>query len=183
MRTVTRIVTSLVCVVIHVSGSPNPEVVTTEQTRCLSIAEAEARGLSVTALREEYTAAVEAFPNKKAELAEAWSKLQYTLRDRLRESGDNDLGGRSIFTVFFFEPDGRISRVLYRGLDPDEATVFCEVIENLSEDYRFPLASSTRFSQCGTTHFKGDEEIELRNEEFPPLPPGISSSRVGGRHS
>ena len=154
MKTVTRIVTYLVCVVIHVSGIPNPAAVVTDECRCLSFAEAEARGLSISALRDEYTVAVEAFPDQKPELAEAWSELQYTLRDRLQENGSGDLGGRSLFSIVLFEPDGRIAWIFHRGLEPDEEPVFCEVVEKLSEDYRFPLESATRFSQCGTTHFK-----------------------------
>jgi len=122
--------------------------------RCLSFAEAEAGGLNITALREEYTVAVEAFPDQKPELAEAWSELQYALRDRLQENDQINFGGRSMFSVILFEPDGRIAWVFYRGLEPDEEPVFCEVVEKLSEEYRFPLDSSTRFSQCGTTHFK-----------------------------
>jgi len=153
MKSVLRIVACVLCVVLHASGTPNPTVATTGQIQCLSFAEAEARGLSIAALREEYTVAVEAFPNERAELAEAWSELQYTLRDRLQGSGRNDLRGRSMFSIVLFEPDGRIAWVFYRGLEPDEEPVFCEVVETLSEDYRFPLASSTRFSQCGTTHF------------------------------
>jgi len=156
MRTVWRIAAYVLCVVLHASGTPNPTVATTGQTQCLSFVEAEARGLSITTLREEYTVAVEAFPNEKAELAEAWSELQYTLRDHLRESGENDLGGRSMFSVVLFEPDGRIAWMFYRGLEPDEEPVFCEVVEKLSGEYRFPLQSSTRFSQCGTTLFKGE---------------------------
>ncbi len=117
------------------------------------MAEAEARGLDITALREEYTVAVEAFPNQKAELAEAWTKLQYTLRDLLQENGPDEFGGRSMFSIVLFEPDGHIAWVFHRGLEPDEEPVFCEVLEELSEDYRFPLESETRFSQCGTTHF------------------------------
>jgi len=122
MKTVTRIVTYLVCVVIHVSGIPNPTAVVTDECRCLSFAEAEARGLNISALREEYTV--------------------------------NDFSGRSMFSIMLFEPDGHIAWVFYRGLEPDEEPVFCEVVEKLSEDYRFPLESSSRFSQCGTTHFK-----------------------------
>jgi hypothetical protein len=141
-------------VVLHASGTPIPTLATTDQTRCLSVAEAEARGLNITALREEYTAAVEAFPDHKPELAKAWSELQYTLRDLLQENDPNDFGGRSMFSIVLFEPDGRIAWVLYRGLEPEEEPVFCEVVEKLSGDYRFPLESSTRFSQCGTTHFK-----------------------------
>lgn len=154
MRVLTRIVLCVVCVVLHASGTPNPTLATTDQTRCLSIAEAEARGLNITALREEYTVAVEAFPDRKPELAKAWSDLQYTVRDLLLEDGPNDFGGRSMFTIMLFEPDGRIAWVFYRGLEPDEEPVFCEAIKELSEDYCFPLESSTRFSQCGTTHFK-----------------------------
>ena len=154
MKTVTRIVTYLVCVVIHVSGIPNPTAVVTDECRCLSFAEAEARGLSISALREEYTVAVEAFPDQKPELAEAWTELQYTLRDLLQDNGPNDFSGRSMFSIMLFEPDGHIAWVFHRGLEPNEEPVFCEVVEKLSEDYRFPLESSTRFSQCGTTHFK-----------------------------
>ena len=146
----------MVCVVLHTSGTLNPTIATTKQTQCLSIAEAEARGLDITALREDCTTAVEAFPDQKPELAEAWTKLQYTLRDRLQENGAMDLGGRSMFSIVFFEPDGRIAWVFHRGLEPDEAAVFCESVKQLSEEYRFPLESSTRFSQCGTTHFSGD---------------------------
>jgi hypothetical protein len=153
MKSLLRIVAYVLCVVLHASGTPNSTVASTVQTQCLSFAEAEARGLSIAALREEYTVAVEAFPNERAELADAWSELQYALRDRLQGSGRNDLRGRSMFSVVLFEPDGRIAWVFYRGLEPDEESVFCEVVETLSEDYRFPLASSTRFSQCGTTHF------------------------------
>jgi hypothetical protein len=143
----------VVCVVLHASGTPNPTIATTAQARCLSFAEAEARGLNIAALREEYTAAVEAFPDQKPELAEAWTKLQYTLRDRLQEASLTDLGGRSIFSVVLFEPDSRIAWVFLRGLEPDEEPVFCEVVEQLADEYRFPLQSGVRFSQCGTTHF------------------------------
>ena len=146
----------MVCVVLHTSGTPNPTIATDGQAQCLSIAEAEARGLKITALREEYTVAVETFPNQKPELAKAWTKLQYTLRDLLQENGANDFGGRSMFSIVLFEPDGRIAWVFHRGLEPDEASVFCELVERLSEEYRFPLESETRFSQCGTTHFKED---------------------------
>lgn len=142
------------CVVIHVSGTPNPTMATTDQTRCLSFAEAEARGLNISQLRDGYEAAVEAFPDHKSELAEAWTALQYTLRDRLQEASLTDLGGRSMFSVVLFEPDGRIAWVFLRGLEPDEEPIFCEVVEKLAEGYRFPLQSSARFSQCGTTHFK-----------------------------
>jgi len=83
-------------------------------------------------------------------------ELQYTLRDRLQEDGSGDLGGRSMFSIVLFESDGRIAWVFHRGLEPDEESFFCEAVEKLSEDYRFPLESATRFSQCGTTHF-GEE--------------------------
>ncbi len=156
MRAITRILACVVCVVLHASGTPNPTIATDGQPRCLSIAEAEARGLDITALREDYTAAVEAFPDQKPELAEAWTKLQYTLRDLLQENGADDFGGRSMFSIMLFEPDGRIAWVFHRGLEPDEAAVFCKLVKQLSEDYRFPLESATRFSQCGTTYFKED---------------------------
>jgi len=144
----------VVCVVLQASGTPNPTSATNGQTRCLSVAEAEARGLDITALREEYTVAVEAFPDQKPGLAGAWTKLQYTFRDLLQENGVNDFGGRSMFSIVLFEPDGRIAWVFHRGLEPDEEPVFCEIVVELSENYRFPLTSSTRFSQCGTVHFK-----------------------------
>jgi len=156
VKVFTRLVACVVCVVLHTSGIPNPVIATDGQTRCLSIAEAEARGLNITALREDYTAAVKAFPNQKPELAKAWTKLQYTLRDLFQENGADDFGGRSIFSIVLFEPDGRIAWVFHRGLEPDEAAVFCRLVNQLSEEYRFPLESETRFSQCGTTHF-GEE--------------------------
>ena len=129
---------------------------TGDQNRCLSFAEAEARGLNITAIREGYMATVEAFPDQKPELAEAWTDLQYTLRDRLQEASLTDLGGRSMFSVVLFEPDGRIARVFYRDLEPDEEPVFCRVVEELAKDYRFPFESNAGFSQCGTTHFKAE---------------------------
>jgi hypothetical protein len=154
VRAVARIVTYVVLVVIHVSGSPNPMSVTANHLKCLSFAEAEKRGLSITELREEYTAAVITFPDHKDELAAAWSDLQYTLRDRLEDAGFSNLGGHSFFSIVLFEPDGSISRVLYRGLDAGDEEVFCGVVEQLILDYRFPLHSEHRFSQCGTTHFR-----------------------------
>ena len=143
----------MVCVVLHASGTPNPTIATSNQIRCLSFAEAEARGLNITALRKNYKATVEAFPDQKPELAEAWTELQFTLRDRLREASLTDLGGRSMFSVVLFDPDGRIARVFYRGLKPDEEPVFCKVVKDLVEEYRYPLESSAGFSQCGTTNF------------------------------
>ena len=153
MRAVTRIVTYMVLAVIHVSGSPNPTIVSVDDRSCLSFADAEWRGLSIDDLRQEYTAAVMAFPDHKDELAAAWSELQYTLRDRLEDAGLGDLGGRSFFSVVLFEPDGSIARVFYRGLAADDEEVFCGVVEQLILEYRFPLHSEHRFSQCGTTHF------------------------------
>ena len=140
--------------VLHASGTPNPTIATNGEIRCLSVAEAGARGLDIAALREKYTVAVEAFPDQKQELAEAWTQLQYTLRDLLQENGANDFGGRSMFSIVLFEPDGRIAWVFHSGLEPDEEPIFCELVKQLTEEYRFPLTSSTRFSQCGTTHFK-----------------------------
>jgi hypothetical protein len=143
-------------VVLHASGTPNPTLATTDQTRCLSFAQAEAQGLNITELREHYTVAVEAFPDHKTELAEAWSDLQYTLRDQLQENASSDFSGRSMFSIILFEADGRVASVYYRGLEPEDERVFCEAVEQLSEDYRFPLQSDAPFSQCGTTHF-GEE--------------------------
>ena len=163
----------LACVVLHVSGTPNPTITTTDRARCLSFAEAEVRGLDITELREDYTTAVESFPDQKPELAAAWSELQYTLRDRLQGASLSELGGRSMFSVVLFEPDGRIAWVFLRGLEPDEEPIFCEVVEELAGDYRFPLQSSARFSQCGTTHFKENEELGI-----PTLPK--PSVRTGG---
>jgi hypothetical protein len=143
-------------VVLHASGTPNSTLATADQFRCLSFSEAEARGLNITAMREEFTVAVEAFPDNKPELAKAWTELQYTLRDRLEDNHGAKFEGRSMFSIIFFEPDGRIAWVFHRGLEPDEEPVFCEVVEGLAEDYRFPLESSMRFSQCGTTHFSDE---------------------------
>ena len=154
MRVITRIILCVVCVVLHASGTPNPTLGTSDRTRCLSFEKAEALGLDITALSEEYKVAVEAFPNQKSDLAGGWSELQYTLRDRFQENGSHDLGGRSMFSVVLFEPDGRIAWVFYRGLEPEEERAFCEVVATLSEEYRFPLESEMRFGQCGTTHFK-----------------------------
>ena len=156
MRVLTRIALCSACVVLHASGTPNPILSANGAPRCLSFAQADTLGLDITTLRDEYRAAVTVFPSRKAELAEAWQELQYTLRDRLREGGLAVLDGHSMFTVVFFEPDGHISRVVYRGLEPAEAAVFCNVIDRLAEDYRFPLRSDVRFSQCGTTHFEGN---------------------------
>ena len=153
MRVVTRFIACVVCVVLHASGSPNPTIGTADQTRCLSFAKAEALGLDINALREDYTVAVEAFADNRDELAEAWTDLQYTLRDRLEENDQADFVGRSMFCIVFFEPDGRIAWVFHRGLEPDEEPALCEIVAGLSEEYRFPLISPTRFSQCGTTHF------------------------------
>ncbi len=156
MRVVTRVLVCVLCAVVNVSGAPNPHLTTADGPRCLSFDRSEELGLDVSALRDEYRSAVTAFPERRPELAEAWKELQYALRDCLREAGMADLGGRSMFTVFFFEPDGRIARVLYRGLDADEETVFCEVVDRLAKNFRFPLQSEAPFSQCGTTHFEAN---------------------------
>jgi hypothetical protein len=154
VKLIARILATLVMVVIHLSATPTPPLDTSGHGGCVSFAEAEKRGLNIAALREQYAAAISAFPNQKTELAEGWKALQYTLRDRLRESSANDLSGHSVFSLVLFEPDGRIAWVFYRGLEEDEEVVFCEVVDDLAEEYRFPLAASSRFSQCGTTHFK-----------------------------
>ena len=113
---------------------------------------AEELGWDIPAMRAHYTVAVEAFPEEKDELAHAWSELQFTLRDRLEATGD-DFIGSSMFCVVFFEADGRIARFVHRGLEPEQASVLCDVVNELADEYRFPLKSDSRFSQCGTTHF------------------------------
>ena len=143
-----------VWVVLHASGTPNQDQSANDGPWCLSFARAEEIGVSVAELRDEYAAAVTAFPDRKADLAEAWRELQYSLRDRLRNEGLTALEDHTIFTVFLFEPDGRIARVFYRGLAADEEPLFCSAVTRLADDYRFPLHSEARFSQCGTTHFK-----------------------------
>jgi hypothetical protein len=143
----------LLCVVLHASGSPNSTGPMSEFARCLSFDQAESLGLSVEKLRQEYTAAVEVFPEQKNEVAEAWTELQYELRRQLEASGLTGLEGSSIFSIFFFKADGRIARVIFRGLDAEQGRVLCKVVSNLAEEYRFPLQSDVRFSQCGSTHF------------------------------
>ena len=154
MKIIAKILASLVLVVIHVSATPTPSLEAGGPGRCLSFAQAEKRDLNIGELREEYPAAVTAFPNQKAELAEGWKALQYTLRDRFQESCAKDLGGHKVFSLVLFEADGRITWVFHRGLAADEEGFFCEVVEELAEEYRFPLTASSPFSQCGTTHFK-----------------------------
>jgi hypothetical protein len=143
-------------VVLHASGTPNPTVGSADGCRCLSLAQAAMLGLSIDGLREEYTVAVDAFPDERAALAAAWSELQFILRDRLETDGREEFDGSSMFSVVFFEADGRIARFLHRGLEPEQESVLCEVVEKLADKYRFPLQSEVRFSQCGTTHF-GEE--------------------------
>ena len=154
LRTVSRMAACLLCVVLHASGSPNSTGHVSDSARCLSFDQAEALGLDVEKLRQEYPAAVEVFPEQKDEVAEAWTELQYELRHRLDASRLSGLGGSSMFSIFFFEADGRIARVIHRGLDPEQEKILCEVVASLTEEYRFPLRSDVRFSQCGTTHFK-----------------------------
>ena len=153
MRTVSRIAACLLCVVLHASGTPNSTIGTTDPGQCLSFDQAEALGIDVEELRMEFNAAVEVFPGQKAEIAEVWTELQYEIRDQLEASGVEGLGGTAMFSIFFFEPDGHIARVIHRGLDPEQERAFCEVVETLAEEFRFPLQSELRFSQCGTTHF------------------------------
>jgi hypothetical protein len=154
VKIIARILAAVVLVVIHGSATPTPPHDVGGQRRCLSFAEAEARGVDIARLREEYAAAVKAFPNQKSELADGWKELQYTLRDRFQESCSKDLSGHKVFSLVLFEADGRLTWVFHRGLEPDEEVVFCEVVADLAEEYRFPLTSSSRFSQCGTTHFR-----------------------------
>jgi hypothetical protein len=153
MKTVSRIAACLLCVVLHASGTPNSKIDTSDPGRCLSFAQAEARGIDVEELREEFTASVDVFAGRKPEIAEAWTELQYEIRDQLEASGLDGLDGNAMFSIFFFEPDGHITRVIYRGLDRDQEKVLCEIVDKLAEEYRFPLQSEVRFSQCGTTHF------------------------------
>ena len=154
LRTVSRIAACLLCVVLHSSGSPNATGHVRNSVRCLSFNQAEGLGMDVEQLREEYIPAVEVFPRQKDDVAEAWTELQYELRHQLEASGVSELGGSSMFSIFFFEADGRIARVIHRGLGPQQEKALCKVVDRLIEDYRFPLRSETRFSQCGTTHFK-----------------------------
>ena len=154
MKTVSRIAACLLCVVLHASGTPNSTIDTADPGRCLSFAQAEARGFDVEELREEFTASVEVFSGRETEIAEAWTELQREFRDRLEASGLTDLRGNSMFSIVFFEPDGRIVRIIHRGLDPEQEKILCEVVDRVAEEYRFPLQSDARFSQCGTTHFK-----------------------------
>ena len=153
MKTVSRIAACLLCVVLHASGTPNSRIDTADPGRCLSFAQAEARGIDVEELRQEFTASVDVFAGREPEIAAAWTELQHEFRVRLEGSGLSDLGGISMFSIVFFEPDGRIVRVIHRGLDPEQEKVLCEVVDRLAEEYRFPLQSKLRFSQCGTTHF------------------------------
>lgn len=152
MRVVVRIVACVACVVLHASGTPNQTAGSADRCQCVSFAQAEELGWDITAMREQYTVAVEAFPEDRDELAKAWSELQFTLRDRLEATGD-DFIGCSMFCVVFFEADGRIARFVHRGLEPEQEAVLCNVVKELAEEYRFPLQSDARFSQCGTTHF------------------------------
>ena len=98
-------------------------------------------GWDITAMREQYTAAVEAFPDDKEELATAWSELQFTLRDRLEATGD-DFMGSSMFSVVFFESDGRITRFVHRGLEPEQQAVLCDVVNELAEMRRPALTEA-----------------------------------------
>jgi hypothetical protein len=154
MQTVWRIAACLLCVVLHASGTPNSTVATDDPGRCLSFTQAEALGIDVEELRGEYPAAVEVFPGLKTEIAAVWTELQLEIRHQLEASGVDGLGGNAVFSIFFFEPDGRIARVIHRGLDPEQEKILCEVVDRVAEEYRFPLQSDARFSQCGTTHFK-----------------------------
>jgi hypothetical protein len=138
---------------LHASGTPNPTAGSADHCQCVSFAQAEELGWDITAMRVQYTVAVEAFPDDKDELARAWRELQFTLRDRLEATGD-DFIGSSMFCVVFFEADGRIARFVHRGLEPEQERVLCDVVKQLAVEYRFPLNSDSRFSQCGTTHFK-----------------------------
>jgi hypothetical protein len=147
-----------VCVMLFASGTPNPTGTVIDQSLCISFSEAEAVGIDITELREEYPAAVSAFPNRRDDVAAAWSQLQFTLRDQLSQYEKADFAGCSMFTVVLFKGDGTIARFFYQGLDEEHGSALCDVVERLARTYRFPLQSEDCFSQCGTTHFKENSE-------------------------
>ncbi|MDX2435888.1 MAG: hypothetical protein QNL88_02450 [Acidobacteriota bacterium] len=141
------------------TGLPATEMDQQQTTHCLSVLDAEATGISVGDMREEYKAAYKVgdddcvFPESESEVAEAWTEFQELLYAEIRDEGLIDVTGRSVTSVVLFEPDGRIAYYFHSHLAETDGPSFCRAVLKIAVDYRFPLTSETTFSQCGTTHF------------------------------
>ena len=158
MKKISRILvflTMIAVIPVHPAASSDGVV----SSRCLSVEEAEASGINIATMREQYKAAYKVgdddciFPDSESEVAEAWTEFQELVFAEIREEGLIDVTGHSVTSVVLFEPDGRIAYYFHSHLAETDGPSFCKAVLKIAADYRFPLTSATTFSQCGTTHF------------------------------
>lgn len=120
---------------------------------CTTFEGAEARGLMMEDLMARHIAAYVpdsddcAFPDQRVETQGAMMDLRTEIGEILDKVG---VGEGMVFLQVFYDSDGRIQRVLVRGVDDDAIPGVCARIERLAGTYRYPIAASRPFYNCVT---------------------------------
>ena len=124
---------------------------------CATFLQAEAQGLMMEDLMQRHVAAYVpdsdacAFPDKRLETRSAMMDLRGEVQEIL---DDEDVDKGLVFLQVFYDGDGRIQRVLLRGVEDGLIPAVCARIERLAGTYRYPMASTQPFYNCVTIRRK-----------------------------
>lgn len=113
-------------------------------------------GISIEELEATHGSALHAdtalavFPTQQREVIDGWRRLLTEFASHLRANDFEWAEPLRGFHRFYFTPDGRIERVIYRMpmLEGERASRYGVLLDEFARSYRFPLVAETPFAQC-----------------------------------
>lgn len=139
----------LLCILtVGAAQAQDPRAVPLDRLEDFGVSIARLDSLHGPAVHADASLAV--FTGRHAEVVEAWRALLGDLAAHLRAEGFEWSEPLRGYHRFYFDPDGRVDRVLYHVRDVDAARSerYGEILNAFARTYRFALSSDRAFSQC-----------------------------------
>ena len=139
------------------------------QKLCLTVAEAESQGVSISVLDETYKSAVHVdttlavfkTESEQKELYQAYSQMLHDLASFLENNSFQWDQPRRCFNRIYFTPEGTIDYFIFQfiGEPEDQPTKkkqehFQKLVNSLIQDYQFGATADIQFAQCSPTVYK-----------------------------
>lgn len=147
----------LVTLFMLVNVTPIPQVTSAsgqDPPLCLSYEEAATRGLDVESIRAENLPAFKmgsnacAFPNRGEQVELAIGEFQREIISTL--ATESPVKGAVFSSLVLFDEYGKIKFFFYRCPDEKMGQQICRIVQEIADDYTFPIESTQPFYSCST---------------------------------
>lgn len=123
------------------------------EPRASALDSTEANGIDVGLLDSTYASGFAMFGDDGGKYPEAWEGMLRAIGKTLAERKFAWSGPSQMFVRVYFDRTGAIDYLLFDAPDPADDRALAPVLAAFAQSYRFPLAATVPYVQCGSASF------------------------------